>query len=277
MNKTEFLNKYPVTLSELLVTPMVFKEHSPVLADLPPPRLAHIKDICLFAGFSYGAVRTALSRARKRGEIQEFEDDDDVRRFCLTEYQRDVGAIASEDVSKTDSFSLAVFSFQTHEEAARRSARDLLQYFGFQYFAQNVYISRRINRAPFESALRAKGLENNLFLFDCNDPGSKEFKEKLYTQFEMEKNIKKLNEFKADVSTFVSSTDDDVELARRVVYLGPVHYIVCFRDAPPLPQNYFPIGYPMLEMKQLFGDLPRRVWQSVREYYVLIEETGEKQ
>ncbi len=106
-------------------------------------------------------------------------------------------------ISETKSFSLVIFTFYASEEKRRRQARELLKYFGFKLIAQNVYIRRKITHQPFDENVKALGLENNIFLFDCDDPGTKMFRERLFAQFKMDETVRRTNEFKSDLGAFL--------------------------------------------------------------------------
>ena len=71
----DFKRKYPLQLQHILITPMIFRENVLLFRELPYPTLNGIRDLAEYAGFSYSAVRTALSRVRAKGEIETFKDE----------------------------------------------------------------------------------------------------------------------------------------------------------------------------------------------------------
>ncbi len=63
-----FVTKYPVTLREIVSTPGIFHQSASLTEDFPYPGMAVIRDLAEFAGYEYGAVRTAVSRIRSAGD-----------------------------------------------------------------------------------------------------------------------------------------------------------------------------------------------------------------
>lgn len=274
MDKNEFIKKYPVKVQELLLSPSVFRENFPFLDCLPYPGIHHMRDICEYAGYTYGALRTALSRTIKAKGINFFYDENKMKRFRLTKNQLNVKEVVSADIGDAKDFSVVIFSFATKQEKQRRDARFLLQAFGFRLFAQNTYIRRKIQRDPFENSLKEYGLINNVFLFECLDPGTREFKKRLFTQFDMEKAIDLANAFYADLNNFLSDDIDEMEYSRRIIYTGPVYYKICFANEVPVPETYYPENYPIKQLKIYFQSISESRWKSFISYYMYIENQG---
>jgi DNA-binding transcriptional regulator PaaX len=273
-NKEYFMNKYPMPLLRLLVTPIIFKENVLVPQELPSPGIGHLRDLCEFGNYSYGAMRTAMMRARKKNLLDVFTDKDGKKRFRLTENQQNIGSVVIENQSNIDKFSLAIFTFKTSEKEKRYRAREILGYFGFRRIAQNVYIRRKITGQHLEETIKREGFDNNIFVFECDDPGTLAFKNKLYSQFDVPKITKELHEFKKDLARFLDTTLDKMEFARRIFYAGPVQHKLCFEDEPPLPESYFPKHYPMAEIAQFFEEIIKTHMQDLINYYMKIEDSG---
>ena len=66
-----FETRYPVPLNELLLAPVVFRENLPALQGLPFASAQGMKDLAEFAGHSSGAIRTAMSRLRGSGLVED--------------------------------------------------------------------------------------------------------------------------------------------------------------------------------------------------------------
>lgn len=274
MKKTAFIKKYPATLQELLTAPCILRENIPQLNSLPYTGIHHMRNICEYAGYTYGALRTALSRTVNSKKLNSFYDEDKIKRYKLTKNQQNVSEILSADIGNAEDFSIAVFSFSTEQEKQRRDARFLLQSFGFRLFAQNTYIRRRIRKEPFIRSLKDYGIESNVFLFDCIDPGTVEFKERLFSQFEFEKMQHITNTFYADLNSFLSEDLDAAEYSKRILYSGPVYYNICFANEVPIPESYFPKQYLIKELKLYFHSIPEHRWKDFISYYMNIENKG---
>jgi len=270
-NKDDFVSKYPMPLLNLLVTPIIFKEGVLASHDLPAPGLNHLRDLCEFGNFSYGAMRTTMSRARKKNLLGEFVDDAGTKRFCLTEYQLNVGRVVVENRSEIDDFSLAIFTFKSSDTKERYRAREILGYFGFRMIAQNVYIRRRIVGQHLEETIEREGLQDNVFVFECRDPGTPALKRRLYSQFDVPNATKKLLEFKHDLEKFLDTKVDRMERARRIFYAGPVQHQMCFEDEPPLPVSYYPDDYPIDDIIGFLEKMIREHTSDLIHYYMEIE------
>jgi len=276
MNKKEFIKKYPATLPELQISPCAFRETFLLTKNLPYPGIQHLRDICEYGNYTYGALRTSLSRAIKAKELDFFYDKDKVKRFRLTKTQFDVSKELMTDNADAKDFSVVIFSFTTEQEKQRRDARYLLNGYGFRLFAQNTYIRRRIKRELFEKSLKEYGLMNNVFLLDCLDPGTVEFKERLYSQFEMDKTLKLINTFYKDLNNFLTDDLKPDEFSRRLLYVGPVYYNFCFVNEVPIPETYFPKGYLIKELKVYLQSIPEYRWKDFVNYYMNIEKQENK-
>jgi hypothetical protein len=274
MDKKEFIKKYPATLLELLTSPCVFRENFPMFKDLPFPGIHHMRDICEYAGYTYGALRTSLSRTIKAKKLNFFYDANKIKRYRLTPSQLNVKQVLTADIGDAQDFSVVIFSFTTNQEQQRRDARFLLQAFGFRLFAQNTYIRRKIQRQPFENSLKEYGLLDNVFLFDCSDPGTEEFKKHLFTQFEMGKMLRLTNTFYTDLNNFLTDDLESMEYARRMLYTGPVYYRICYANEVPIPAAYFPPNYPIKKLKVYFQSIPQHRWQDFISYHLHIERQG---
>lgn len=267
MSSELFIKKYPVSLNELLVTPIIFLDNNPRINAISAPCLNHLKDLCEFGGYSGGAIRTALSRIRKRGEVKEIKDKEGFIRFYITKEQKLISKIVKANQDESDSFSIVVFTFQSVEDRRRYMARDVLKKFGFRLFAQNVYIRRKILRDPFEEHIKELGLDDSMFLFDCSDPSTAYFKKKIISKFPLEDAIIEIEMLLNDLKNFISEDLDDIEYTRRVLYFGPLHYKYCFINELPLPNSFYPKEYRIHELKHFYENIPFKRWESIKKYF----------
>ena len=241
-----FVKRHPLPLREVINTPVIFYEGFPLLKDLPAPNVAIMRDLAEFAGYAYGALRTAVSRAKAAGFIACFADDKGVTRFKRSEMSRSVSEVVQHWDSRPEGFLLAVFSFRAKEESRRRTVRDLLRYFGFKRIAQNTYINGMIPTAGLEAELRKAGVEKNLYLFRCPRVDEPALVEKLKAVFDVNGRARVLNALLAELQEFLDEPGiDAMEYGRRQLYAGPVHYHYCFVQEPPIPFSFLPEDYPL--------------------------------
>ncbi|UYP46044.1 hypothetical protein NEF87_002329 [Candidatus Lokiarchaeum ossiferum] len=270
------MKKYPVSLIDLILTPIIMKGYNPILKDLPPPGIYHIRDLCSFGGYSYSAIQTAMSRAKKKGEIMEYIDDIGVKRYKLCRMYQNIGEIARKSYEDSDDFTMIIFSFRTNDEIQRRKARKILNLFGFRYFTKNVYIRKKILEKPFMDTIKTEGLEQNVFLFHCEDPHSEFFKQKLLKQVHMKEAVQRTIDYKKNMEEFLSADLNGREYSRRYFYNGPNHNKICFDEEPPVPESYFPHQYPMKELKQSITSISENRINDIIEYYLEIENKYKK-
>jgi DNA-binding transcriptional regulator PaaX len=255
-------------LSELLVTPVIFRENLPLLADLPFVSAAGMRDMAEFGGYSAGAIRTAMSRLRASGAVETFTDRDGVTRYRMTPIQRSVSHAVQGRHTRPHGFLLAIFSFASDDVRERQVVRDALKLHGFQKLAQNVYINGQINTDELEDMLRENGLSENVYLFRCPDVDDPVLRRKLTELFDVAGRKKVLLQLQRDLSAFLEERGiSDDEFARRYFYAGPIHYRITFAEEPPLPARYLPADYPLEKLSSVMPALAEQRSRALVQYY----------
>jgi DNA-binding transcriptional regulator PaaX len=276
MKIEEFIQKYPVSLRQVMATPMIFRGTSFAQTELPWPSINHIRDLAEFAGFSYGALRTALSRAVLAGDILSFKDDSGRTRYRMTAFQEAVSQTVQEKAEKKEGLTLAVFSFRTDEEKARAGLRQLLHWWGFKMLAPNVYIAGRMDIARVQKSADEAGFGNHLFLFECPQVSSDRIAAKIREAFDVENHVARTRDFIADVRKFLDAAREPIEFGRRAFYCGPVHHDLTFLCDLPLPPQLLPKDYPLEELNTVLFRILTDRFQDLTDYYFLLEKQGEE-
>lgn len=263
-----FILRYPLSLPEVIATPMIFREYVPGLEGLPFPRLAIIQDMAAFAGHSPGALRTALSRQRTTGDLASFVDPSGITRFRLTEAQKSVSGVVQAWGARPDGFLIGVFSFRAPEEAKRRAARQTLLHYGFKRFAQNTYINGMIDTSGLEAEMKRAGAADRFFIFRCPEIDDQTLLGRLAEVFDVEGRQRTLEGFRAELAAFLEEPDiDAMELGRRVFYAGPVHHRISFAEEPPIPACILPRGYPLSELRSYLETVIATRRRDIARYY----------
>lgn len=266
-SKRRFLEAFPLSLVELISTPSVFRENMPFLADLPYPTAAIVRDLAEFAGYSYGAVRTALSRGRTSGYFDTYEDGGTTR-FRYSPFQRSVNDAVKARGTSGDGFTIAVASFGEGESALRREIAGCLGWWGFASIARDAYISGRIDTSGLEAELARIGAERKVLLFPCDPPGAKGFADRLVAAFDLGDRARRLRAFRAAARRFIEREGlDPLERGRRIMYSGPVSHKLFFVEEPPLPAAWLPTSYPLKDVKDAYGALMERHAGDLVAYY----------
>jgi len=252
------MKAFPLSARAAVHTPLVFRAGLYAADGLPWPSLEGIRDFAHFAGIEDGAIRTALSRSKRDGSLLVEADPAGRNRYSLAPATFAMGTAQIRADQRPEGFLLAVFSFTTPEQEERASLRALLKSFGFRKLAQNTYIHGRIETEGLHAAIRGLGLENNFFLFTCPDIDDENLVARVLSLFDLESRRKKLGEYFSLLKDFlpeelsrVAASSD--EFARRLLYVGAVHWEHVEASEPPIPAKYLPADYAFKEIQAFYG------------------------
>ena len=235
--------------------------------NLPWPSIEGIRDFARFCGIEDGAVRTALSRARAEGSILVEVDTANRNRYALAPATFEMGTSQIHTKPRPEGFLLAVFSFRAEEQDDRAALRNLLKSYGFRKLAQNTYIQGRIETAGLQAALHALGLEDHFFLFTCPDVDDERLITRILRLFDFEGRCAELRDYFALLTSFLPEDLPRNELARRLLYVGAVHWERIEAAEPPIPAKYLPDEYPYPEIQRFYGRRLEEGRGALKEYY----------
>jgi hypothetical protein len=93
--------------------------------------------------------------------------------------------------------------------------------------------------------------------------------------FDVKARARMLERFRADLEAFLEESGmDDMELGRRVFYMGPAQHRICFMEEPPIPARILPESYPLAGLMTYLSGFMARRWKSIETYYLtLCEQT----
>lgn len=258
-----FMTAFRLTAKAAIHTPLVFRAGLFSGDGLPWPSLEGIRDFARFAGIEDGAIRTALSRAKREGSLIAEADGARGARYVLAPetFARGIAQVRAD--KRPEGFLLAVFSFSTPEQEERASLRALLKSYGFRKLAQNTYIHGRIETESLVAAIRDLGLERNFFLFTCPDIEDENLVARVLSLFDLESRRKDLREYLGLLKDFLSEevsrqaeAGDQAagdEFARRLLYAAAVHWERVESSEPPIPARHLPPGYAFGEIQAFYG------------------------
>jgi DNA-binding transcriptional regulator PaaX len=262
-----FVRSYPLSPKAAAHTLQVFRAGLESLGGLPWPSLEGIRDLALFAGIGDGAVRTALSRAKSEGSLLVEADAQGRSRYRLAPANFEMGAAQIHVERRLEGFLLAVFSFKSEENEARSALRGLLKGYGFRKLAQNTYIHGRIATEGLRAAVRAIGLDRHFFLFTCPEIDDEDLVARILALFDIEARAKELKADLARLKAFLPAELREEELARRLLYVGAVHWELVEAGEPPFPAKHLPPDYPLAEIQRFYGLRLEEGRKSLLEYY----------
>ena len=275
-NRPAFMAAFPLTAKAAVHTPLVFRAGMFAGDGLPWPSLEGIRDFARFAGIEDGTVRTALSRGKLDGSLLVKTDGTGRNRYILSPETFAMGAAQVRADRRPEGFLLAVFSFTAPEQEERASLRALLKSYGFRKLAQNTYIHGRIETSGLVAAIRELGLERNFFLFTCPDIEDEGLVARVLALFDLEARRRELGEYLRLLKDFLpdelargaaggSAAGD--EFARRLLYVGAVHWERVEAGEPPIPAKYLPAGYALGEIQAFYGRKLQEGHGAMLEYF----------
>jgi hypothetical protein len=237
-----FVEKYPVELMDIIITPMTVRETVKELIELPHVTVAGVRSLAEFAGYNYGAVRTAVSRMKKNKIIIPLNNSphtryeiSDMASFITEHYSM------SEDI---EGFSLAVFSLDSKRGKDKRLLIAVLKTFGFIKITNNTYITGKMDSSRLMIEIEKIGLSENIFLFDCDPVLDSAMLNRIKSLWNLDEWTKKTSEFKTDLLEFIQFKNlSEMEIYNRIFYIGPSFF------------NYITMGYPRLTSKYFPGRL----------------------
>lgn len=267
----DFRAQYPIDLLEAIVTPMIVRESVKEIVALPGVTLAGMRQLAEYAGFKYGAVRTALTRLKQKGALRVY-DDNGVTRYELSDFYNYVTRHYSY-YRDGDGFTLAVPA--TDGGGVPRQARCALQNvlcaFGFRKLSGGAYISGRMDISGLLRELEKFSLDGLLFLFDCDpvrDPG---MLERIKGLWDLEEWTRKAEAFRDALRDYYRLEEaDDEALYNRIFYAGPAFYKYLQRDFPRLSSAHFPGRLVYNEINTLMDETATRFGEQLTRQYLKI-------
>ena len=266
----DFREAYPISAKAAVYTPVIFRAGLDFLVDLPWPSLEGIRDFAHFCNIGDSAMRTALSRAKADGGLLIERDAAGTNRYHMSTSRFDMGKAVIHGQERPEGFIIAVFSFKSEDSNERAAIRDLLKDFGFKKLAQNTYINGCIETSGLKAAARELGFDKHLYLFTCPDIDDRDLVNKILNLFDLEAKKKELKAYLSLLKDFLPEGLPEPEFARRLLYIGPVHYERCEAGEPPFPAKYLPPDYPLKEIQRFYGQRLEEGRQWILEYYTEI-------
>lgn len=252
ISEKSFIKKYPISLNDAIFFPMIYKTFINLKDEtLPDVNLNHIMSFSNFAGFSEGAVRTALTRLKKRGRIISLKKNGKIF-YRMSEMSEKISNYYMSGNNKKE-FTIIIFSFKRENKNERYQIRKILKKFGFKMLTQNVYINLKIRKEELVSRIKEAGLENNLYIFDTSETLEPFVAKNILNAWDIDNNLKELNDFYNDFKNFISFDDNDAEkIFNHLGYAGVVVFSYFQRNEIPVPDAYLPENYPL---KNINSDL----------------------
>lgn len=269
--KTDFKAKYPISSTDAVFYPFIYKIFWGSTADLPDVKLRCILNFGLYAGYKEGAVRTAVSRLKKRGTLI-IADDKKIPGYKLNEdFQMRTMQIRNDTLPK--GFTLAIFSFYRENEKERYTIRSILTKEGFKKLAQNTYINIQGRKKQLIQKIKNEGLEKHLYIFECDEDLDDNTILRLTKVWKINERIKSLNEFFSDLKEFINPAGlSKMEIFHMLGYAGTVYFTKVQSMEPPLPNRYLPPDYPIRDIFDFLVEKNREYLDATKNYFIKVNE-----
>ena len=175
--------------------------------------------------------------------------------------------------NKKKEFTIIVFSFKRENKIERYQIRKILKKFGFKMLTQNVYINIKIIKDEFISRIKEAGFENNLFIFDTTENLEPFVAKNILKAWDIDNNLKELNDFYIDFKNFVSFDDNNAEnIFNRLGYAGVVVFSYFKRNELPVPDEYLPENYPLKIINTDLINASMKYINITKKYYLKLTE-----
>jgi len=248
---------------------MIVRESVKDVIELPRVCLAGLRGFAEYGGFNYGALRTAVTRLKQSGQIK-VVDDNGTTRYEMCDFFNYVTR-HYKYYKEEDGFTVTVISITKGGEKARYHIQEILKTFGFMRMSRNTFISGKLDISGMMAELKKNGLDENLYLFDCNPVTDPDMLERIKELWDLQGWDKKAQEFKKDLEEFYQLEDlDDAEIFHRTFYVGPAFFKYIQRDFPRLNEKYFPGRRIYHEINKIIHDTSTCYGERLSNYFIKI-------
>lgn len=264
-----FKERYPISLKDAIRALIVFRQNPVIPTEVPFPSLKGIRLFVEYAGYNYGAMRTAISRSSKRGELL-VENTEGVKRYKMG---KGLNYLVNtyQNYKKGEGYTLVIYSYSKKEDKEAYSIRELLEEYGFKKISQGVYINMRMDIQKLKNVFKERDLDTNLFFFDCAENVDPVMRQKLISLWDIDELTKNSLEFEHEVKEFLEYEDMEIsELFNRLLYVSVAFHIYCHSKDPPISNEYLPKEYALQRIDQYLFEIGKTNWESIFKYYLAI-------
>jgi DNA-binding transcriptional regulator PaaX len=253
MDNDTFHHKYPLSIKAALFTVCIMhKGMQAFVPELPDPTVKGAKDFMLFTGAGDSAIRTAISRERRRSNFIFWRDKRNILRFKMNESEQVITRFYQNGSQELPGLTLAVFQFTTAQNKDRYRLKEILRGFGFQMLTQNTYIHSRFHKKELAAVVEQENLSEHLFLFDSDYPTGPTLN-KVKKIFATKAWNQKLQQFSMDLDKYLAGNKTNIEeIYNTTLYVGAALHIHIRLHLPPLPESLFP-------EKKIYNEIENRI------------------
>lgn len=266
-----FKDKYPIDVIPVIIASVLRAYRTRQGHEIPFVTLSGMRGFAEYCGVSYASLRTTLTRWKKNGWIEVFCDPAGKTRYRMLDMMKLVADNAAE-IDKPVGFTIAVFSFKKENEKERYRVREVLGSFGFKKLAQNVYLNARTDSAKLMAEMEKWDLQENLFLFDCENV-SESMKVKIKEILELDKWNDRLREFYGELMNFLEFEGlSNEEIYNRHNYAFGVFYTYFQMEHPSIPKDFFSEDYAYKKVAELLESKYEEYYNNIMDHYMKLNK-----
>ncbi len=265
-----FTEKYPAATQEVLHFPLMFSD------SLGPLRVGGLKyatldllyDFAAYFGIQAGTVRTNLSRMKKAGAVIASAEGETTRYRTPSLQLEVMRNVQKRHKMRNKGFLVAVYSFEKEQEKERVYIRGLLEATGFVRFAQNAYITLRIDAVALKEEIRKAGLAGNIHFFPVDTVDDEELA-LLARVWKVQERAAFLKTFFEDLRRLLGAQpESDADSFNRMGAAWIAFIVHVYGTEPPLPDSMLGDGYPYEEIYEFLRKESFRHGKEMLRHYV---------
>lgn len=234
-----FHSAYPLALLDAVFTVCIARQGwLPLDPSLPAPSVKGLKPFTEFCGFSDVALRTALSRERKKADLEFFTDEYGIGRLDMASAGQGITRFYHQGLPCDEGLTIAVFQFETAQNRERYQMKEILKSFSFKMFSQNVYVSRKVPHGEILKLSGDAGAGKHLFLFDTEKPRGAAL-ERIKQLYDSSGLHTRYENFLGMLKAYLKADGDLNSVFHRALYAAAAHHLNNRVMLPPLPEQDF--------------------------------------
>jgi len=234
--------KYPLKLRDVLMIPSLEKLILGFLGhEFPWPTQRAVEQFGMACGFSQNAVRTALTRAKQRGDLELIDDEKGIR-LAAGPVMMAYTQLFLQEPFAPGSFCLLLFHFTTDQRLQRQQLREILEQFNFKMVTQNAYLRYGAQAQQIAQFLAEQGLEEHVYLFQDLPHLPNRLQQQLNSLYALDEWSQRLPQIEANFKTYLAAPGSLTSRYWRFLWARGAFHAQVLTQAPYLPLEYFPAG-----------------------------------
>lgn len=236
-----FVHDYPLSLKEALLTPCL----EALILDyfgqtVPWPSQAGLETFLGYFDYSLTAFRTALSRAKKQGEIWVAKDAQGIKRVQPGPLMQQYVRYFLAEPFAGSTFSLILFHFSSQQAKERYRLKEMLANLNYVMLTQNAYLRYGNQPQEVDQLLAQQGFTEHVFHFAAIQTLPPRLESLIPELYQTELWAERLRDYQGRFQDYLYAEPLDSEQGYlRYLYTRAAFHKNIMARAPFLPERYF--------------------------------------